>query len=126
LSAITGRKLIPGLEFSDQLSGAGGICFAHGSLRGWPLDGAWVIAQGNFNSDNCAAGGFTLTTCPFGFWRTFEPQISALDRGGEHFSFFKQPVAAEANSIRLFWAHHAARMATPKPWRGWIRSRWLR
>ena len=44
--------------------------------------------QGNFNSDNCAAGGFTLDYGPFCFANSSTP-ISALTGGGEHFSFFK-------------------------------------
>jgi uncharacterized protein YdiU (UPF0061 family) len=31
--------------------------------------------QGNFNSDNCAAGGFTLDYGPFGFCELFDPQF---------------------------------------------------
>ena len=36
----------------------------------------WIrvgYCQGNFNSDNCAAGGFTLDYGPFGFCEVFEP-----------------------------------------------------
>jgi len=59
--------------------------------------------QGNFNSDNCAAGGFTLDYGPFGFCELFEPRFQPWTGGGEHFSFFNQPVAAEAN-YQMFWA----------------------
>ncbi len=59
--------------------------------------------QGNFNSDNCAAGGFTLDYGPFGFCELFEPSFQPWTGGGEHFSFFNQPVAAEAN-YQMFWA----------------------
>ena len=58
--------------------------------------------QGNFNSDNCAAGGFTLDYGPFGFCEVFDPQYQPWIGGGEHFSFFNQPVAAEAN-FYMFW-----------------------
>ncbi len=53
--------------------------------------------QGNFNSDNCAAGGFTLDYGPFGFCETFDPAFQPWIGGGEHFSFFNQPKAAELN-----------------------------
>ena len=58
--------------------------------------------QGNFNSDNCAAGGFTLDYGPFGFCEVFDPRFQPWIGGGEHFSFFNQPVAAEAN-FYMFW-----------------------
>ena len=53
--------------------------------------------QGNFNSDNCAAGGTTLDYGPFGFCELFEPRFQPWTGGGEHFCFFNQPAAAEAN-----------------------------
>lgn len=53
--------------------------------------------QGNFNSDNCAAGGFTLDYGPFGFCERFEPFYQPWTGGGRHFSFLNQPAAAEAN-----------------------------
>ena len=53
--------------------------------------------QGNFNSDNCAVGGFTLDYGPFGFCETFDPVFQPWTGGGRHFSFFNQPVAAEQN-----------------------------
>ncbi|MGC1527676.1 MAG: protein adenylyltransferase SelO family protein [Phormidesmis sp.] len=58
--------------------------------------------QGNFNSDNCAAGGFTLDYGPFGFCEIFDPWFQPWIGGGEHFSFFNQPAAAEAN-YHMFW-----------------------
>ena len=58
--------------------------------------------QGNFNSDNCAAGGFTLDYGPFGFCEIFDPWFQPWTGGGKHFSFFNQPVAAEAN-YHMFW-----------------------
>ena len=58
--------------------------------------------QGNFNSDNCAAGGFTLDYGPFGFCEIFDPWFQPWTGGGEHFAFFNQPIAAEAN-YHMFW-----------------------
>ena len=58
--------------------------------------------QGNFNSDNCAAGGFTLDYGPFGFCEMFDPGFQPWTGGGQHFSFFNQPIAAEAN-YHMFW-----------------------
>ena len=60
----------------------------------------WIrvgYCQGNFNSDNCAAGGFTLDYGPFGFCEIFDPNYQPWTGGGEHFSFFNQPTAAERN-----------------------------
>ena len=58
--------------------------------------------QGNFNSDNCAAGGFTLDYGPFGFCEIFDAEFQPWTGGGKHFSFFNQPAAAEAN-FYMFW-----------------------
>ena len=60
------------------------------------------FCQGNFNSDNCAAGGFTLDYGPFGFCEIFDPEFQPWTGGGKHFSFFNQPAAAEAN-FHMFW-----------------------
>lgn len=60
----------------------------------------WVqvgYCQGNFNSDNCASGGFTLDYGPFGFCEMFDPVFQPWTGGGRHFSFLNQPVAAEKN-----------------------------
>ncbi|MFT7049197.1 MAG: hypothetical protein ACJAZE_001591 [Halioglobus sp.] len=60
----------------------------------------WVrvgYCQGNFNSDNCAAGGFTLDYGPFGFCEEFNPHYQPWTGGGQHFSLFNQPMAAERN-----------------------------
>jgi uncharacterized protein YdiU (UPF0061 family) len=60
----------------------------------------WIrvgYCQGNFNSDNCAAGGFTLDYGPFGFCDAFSPHYQPWTSGGHHFSFLNQPVAAERN-----------------------------
>lgn len=53
--------------------------------------------QGNFNSDNTAAGGFTLDYGPYGFMDVFDPYYQPWTGGGEHFSFWNQPQAAERN-----------------------------
>lgn len=60
----------------------------------------WIrvgYCQGNFNSDNCAAGGFTLDYGPFGFCEVFEPFYQPWTGGGQHFAFLNQPAAAERN-----------------------------
>ncbi|WP_418186775.1 protein adenylyltransferase SelO family protein [Aliarcobacter lanthieri] len=60
----------------------------------------WIrvgYCQGNFNSDNCAAGGFTLDYGPFGFIEMFDPKYQSWTGGGMHFSFFNQLVAAQKN-----------------------------
>ena len=60
----------------------------------------WIrvgYCQGNFNSDNCAAGGFTLDYGPFGFIEMFDPKYQSWTGGGMHFSFFNQPTAAFKN-----------------------------
>jgi len=53
--------------------------------------------QGNFNSDNCAVGGCTLDYGPFGFMEALDPYYQSWTGGGEHFSFWNQPVAAGRN-----------------------------
>ena len=58
--------------------------------------------QGNFNSDNCAVGGYTLDYGPFGFCEAFDVEFQPWTGGGEHFAFFNQPAAAEAN-FHMFW-----------------------
>lgn len=66
----------------------------------------WIrvgYCQGNFNGDNCAAGGFTLDYGPFGFCEEFDPQFQPWTGGGQHFSFLNQPIAAERN-FHMFWA----------------------
>jgi uncharacterized protein YdiU (UPF0061 family) len=65
----------------------------------------WIrvgYCQGNFNSDNCAAGGFTLDYGPFGFCDEFNPHYQPWTGGGHHFSFLNQPEAAERN-FHMFW-----------------------
>jgi len=55
------------------------------------------FCQGNFNSDNCVAGGFTLDFGPFGFMDEYDPKYQPWTGGGDHFAFFNQPNAAERN-----------------------------
>ena len=60
----------------------------------------WIrvgYCQGNFNGDNCAAGGFTLDYGPFGFCDAFNPHFQPWTGGGQHFSFMNQPAAAQRN-----------------------------
>ncbi len=59
--------------------------------------------QGNFNSDNCAAGGFTLDYGPFGFCELFEPRFQPWTGGGDHFCFLNQPAAAQTN-FQMFYS----------------------
>ncbi len=66
----------------------------------------WIrvgYCQGNFNSDNCAAGGFTLDYGPFGFIDVFNPHYQPWTGGGQHFSFLNQSAAAERN-FHMFYA----------------------
>ena len=44
-----------------------------------------------------SAGGYTLDYGPFGFCELFDPRFQPWTGGGEHFSFFNQPSAAEIN-----------------------------
>ena len=60
----------------------------------------WIrigFCQGNFNSDNCAAGGFTLDYGPYGFCDVFDPYFQSWTGGGQHFAFLNQPAAAQKN-----------------------------
>ncbi len=96
------QEINQGLTFTDQV-----VELAH-LFRGrlTSLVANWMrvgYCQGNFNSDNCAAGGFTLDYGPFGFCELFDPRFQPWTGGGDHFSFFNQPVAAEAN-YQMFWA----------------------
>lgn len=92
----------PDLDFADQLVELA----KHFRQRLASLVANWIrvgYCQGNFNSDNCAAGGFTLDYGPFGFCEVFDPEFQPWTGGGKHFSFFNQPTAAEAN-YHMFWA----------------------
>jgi uncharacterized protein YdiU (UPF0061 family) len=92
----------PSLPFSDQVVELARLF----RQRLIALVAHWMrvgYCQGNFNSDNCAAGGFTLDYGPFGFCELFDPSFQPWTGGGEHFCFFNQPVAAEAN-YQMFWA----------------------
>jgi len=64
----------------------------------------WIrvgYCQGNFNSDNCSVGGFTLDYGPFGFIDMFDPKYQPWTGGGIHYSFFNQPNSAQRN-FRMF------------------------
>lgn len=95
-------EIDPSLSFPDQLVELAGLF----RQRLTSLVANWLrvgYCQGNFNSDNCAAGGFTLDYGPFGFCELFDPRFQPWTGGGEHFCFFNQPQAAEAN-YQMFWA----------------------
>ena len=95
-------EIDPSLEFSDQVMELAGLF----RTRLTSLVANWLrvgYCQGNFNSDNCAAGGYTLDYGPFGFCELFDPRFQPWTGGGEHFCFFNQPAAAEAN-YQMFWA----------------------
>jgi uncharacterized protein YdiU (UPF0061 family) len=95
-------EIDPSLPFADQLVELARLFRARltSLVANWMRVG---YCQGNFNSDNCAAGGFTLDYGPFGFLELFDPRFQPWTGGGEHFSFFNQPVAAEAN-YQMFWS----------------------
>jgi uncharacterized protein YdiU (UPF0061 family) len=96
------EEIDPALEFSEQVVALAGLF--RGRLTA--LVANWMrvgYCQGNFNSDNCAAGGYTLDYGPFGFCELFDPRFQPWTGGGQHFSFFNQPVAAEAN-YQMFWS----------------------
>ena len=94
-------EIAPDLPFNEQV-----ILLAE-RFRGRLIDLVvnWLrvgYCQVNFNSDNCAAGGFTLDYGPFGFCELFDPRFQPWTGGGDHFSFFNQPAAAHAN-FQMFW-----------------------
>ena len=96
------QEIDPALPFSEQVVELAGLFRSR--LIG--LVAHWMrveYCQGNFNSDNCAAGGYTLDYGPFDFCELFDPRFQPWTGGGEHFSFFNQPQAAEAN-YQMFWA----------------------
>jgi uncharacterized protein YdiU (UPF0061 family) len=95
-------EIDPGLPFHEQVVELARLF----RQRLTALVANWIrvgYCQGNFNSDNCAAGGYTLDYGPFGFCELFDPRFQPWTGGGEHFCFFNQPVAAEAN-YQMFWA----------------------
>ena len=95
-------EIDPALPFSEQVVELAALF--RGRLTALVADWMRVgYCQGNFNSDNCAAGGYTLDYGPFGFCELFDPRFQPWTGGGEHFSFFNQPAAAEAN-YQMFWA----------------------
>lgn len=84
------KVLLLAQEFRDRLTSL---------VANWIRVG---YCQGNFNSDNCAAGGFTIDYGPFGFCDRFDPYFQPWTGGGQHFSFLNQPMAAERN-FHMFW-----------------------
>ena len=90
------KEIDPALDFSNQVIELANLF----RKRLTSLVANWIrigYCQGNFNSDNCAAGGFTLDYGPFGFCELFDPLFQPWTGGGEHFAFFNQPLAAETN-----------------------------
>jgi len=88
--SLAGKVVWLAHEFRDRLTSL---------VANWIRVG---YCQGNFNSDNCAVGGFTLDYGPFGFCEQFDPRYQPWTGGGQHFSFLNQPVAAERN-FHMFW-----------------------
>ena len=89
-------EIEPSLQFNEQVVELARLF--RGRLTALVAD--WIrvgYCQGNFNSDNCAAGGFTLDYGPFGFCELFDPRFQPWTGGGMHFSFFNQPAAAGKN-----------------------------
>jgi uncharacterized protein YdiU (UPF0061 family) len=100
------RDIDPGLPFAEQVVQMASLF----RDRLCSLVADWVrvgYCQGNFNSDNCAAGGMTLDYGPFGFCEVFDPFFQPWTGGGRHFSLLNQPRAAEAN-YHMF--HKAVRL----------------
>ena len=92
----------PGLPFHQQVIALARLF--RGRLTS--LVAHWMrvgYCQGNFNSDNCAGGGYTLDYGPFGFCELFDPRFQPWTGGGTHFCFFNQPVAAETN-YKMLWS----------------------
>ena len=74
------------LRFTDQIVELAKIF----SKRLTSLIANWLrvgYCQGNFNSDNCPAGGYTLDYGPFGFCEVFDPKFQPWTGGGNHFLF---------------------------------------
>lgn len=95
------KEIDPKLAFTDQLIELARLF----RQRLTSLIANWLrvgYCQGNFNSDNCPAGGYTLDYGPFGFCEIFDVEFQPWTGGGQHFSFFNQPAAAEAN-YHMFW-----------------------
>jgi len=64
-------EIDPSLAFSDQVVELAGLFRARltSLVANWMRVG---YCQGNFNSDNCTAGGYTLDYGPFGFCELFD------------------------------------------------------
>lgn len=65
-----------------------------GMVAGWIRVG---FCQGNFNSDNCLAGGRTIDYGPFGWMDRYDPKFSKWIGSGNHFAFMNQPEAGYTN-----------------------------
>ncbi len=95
------EEIDPGMSFEEQIIKLAKLFRKRliSLIANWMRVG---YCQGNFNSDNCSAGGFTLDYGPFGFCELFDPKFQPWTGGGEHFAFFNQQFAAEAN-YQMFW-----------------------
>ncbi|WP_067095085.1 protein adenylyltransferase SelO [Marinomonas atlantica] len=90
------EEIDPALGFSDKLLKLAQLFRERLSS----LVANWIrvgYCQGNFNGDNCPAGGYTLDYGPFGFCEIFDPAFQPWTGGGRHFSFLNQPLAAQQN-----------------------------
>ncbi|WP_417506454.1 protein adenylyltransferase SelO [Marinomonas gallaica] len=90
------EEIDPALGFSDKLLKLAQLFRERLSA----LVANWIrvgYCQGNFNGDNCPAGGYTLDYGPFGFCEIFDPAFQPWTGGGRHFSFLNQPLAAQQN-----------------------------
>ena len=68
------------------------------------LTAEWMrvgYCQGNFNSDNCLAGGRTMDFGPFGFIERYESNWNMWSGGGDKYSFRNQHMAGERNFFSL-------------------------
>lgn len=63
-------------------------------VAGWIRVG---FCQGNFNSDNCLAGGRTMDYGPFGWMERYDPKFAKWTGSGDHFAFMNQPEAGYVN-----------------------------
>lgn len=68
------------------------------------LTADWIrvgFCQGNFNSDNCLAGGRTMDYGPFGFIEKYAKNWNMWSGGGQKYSFRNQHMAGERNFFSL-------------------------
>jgi len=112
-----GQEMHRAWSFKDQLSGAGGIVSRTASLAGLATGCAWVICQGNFNSDNCAAEASPRLR-PFGFCELFEPDFRPWTGGGGSIFILQTKNRGSRSQLSDVLGLHSdclAFDATPKP-----------